>query len=218
MPTDDYEKINLLVGLTLSMWSTMESRLADTFCALVCAERTPTDAALIVFRETRDFGQRAKLLRKAFDQTLFDDRFNEARKELQKKLSRLLTLSELRNKFAHGVCFAEDDKTAHFYPYFIYSLHTRQKHLREQGFASGAIARFEMWTVEETHQKHSDLHECIALVSQVEDLVINCYREHREFILQKPRSLLSLGIPFDQPEAMPLAHAERQPNDQTPPK
>ena len=192
-----YEALYGLVGMCLSNWAAHESRLADSFCALVCAEGTPTDGALATYFATRGFRQRTELIYRTFNQVLFHSEFDEPRKELRKALDRLLEVASTRNKIAHGIIIQLDtDEEPFLYPYYVNTINIRHNFLRESGFHEGRIESFKKWNEEAVADKLESIWGAQEHVIQIENLILNAFAEGRNTLLKTPRAMQASGLPF----------------------
>lgn len=185
-----------LVGFALSQWAEVESELADFYCALVCADGSPVEGALTTWTTLTDVSTKINVTRKVMNQVLGDNRFNDFRADCKRKFTRIGTLSETRNKIAHGkVTYFPAVEITVFLPYYNRTAWWREEEHRIRGLSGGTLFEHERWTRDDLQQKVNSLEEALNLAVEVKQNLAKIFLdpEHREFLAKKPRMILNLA-------------------------
>lgn len=158
------------------------------------------DGALATFHAITTIDLNLTLVTKVLDQVLFQDELESIRTNFKKRINRIRTLNEIRNKMAHGrvvLQAGQDDGLPRFAPYYIEAADARAKHLFLKRGLTSVVRRQEFWTLQELLQKEKDLEEGRTLsLSLIEDQR-KLHQTHRGILRRAARLSLDQGIPYD---------------------
>lgn len=186
------------IGRALTTWAITESELSEYYCMLVCGENAPADGAITTFYELRSFDERKNLISKCLDQVLYPDQFNTFRKDAKNKLNRIQTLSQVRNKIAHGAVLEHRDVGEFlFYPYFIDAIGFRQRGLTKlYGSHPSTVKKPITWSLKELSKHAKSLEAAHAIAKDLIAALKEQYEENSELLKDTTRMLLRPGLPF----------------------
>lgn len=199
-PTEAVESTHyyIQVGRALTTWAITESVLSEFYCMLVCGKNTPADGAITTFSELRSFDERKGLISKCLDQVLYPNEFNTFRKSAKKRLNRIQTLSQIRNKIAHGAVLKHHEVgRILFYTYYMDATDHRQRGLAKMHGGPPSIVKNPIkWDLSELAQKAKSLEEAHALAKDLVSELSEQYKENSELLKGTARMLLRPGLPY----------------------
>jgi len=186
------------VGRALTIWAITENTLSEYYCMIVCGCMTPAEGATTTFSELRSFDERRNIIAKCLDQVLYPNQFDTFRKESKKKLNRIKTLSETRNKIAHGATIKDlDSGSVDFYPYFVRAHNVRQEGLEKKlGHYPSTVKNPLIWTRNELTKKVDSLLEANSIASDLLSTLDGLYEENSKLLKDTTRMFARQGLPY----------------------
>lgn len=202
------------VGHGLSLWYAVEEDLTYFYAAIVAMGGSPADGALTTFQALTTLDQKLTIISKVMSQVFFPDRMEPFRTAAKKKLNRIRTLNEIRNKLGHGrvvISRIEGEESPLFGPYYVEAAQVRAMHLEKGGEITSVVSRQEMWTHDQLVAKVKALWEGRDLSKALLDDLRTIFANEKNTLEKATRLTLDLSTPYapSPPESAPQYEQER---------
>lgn len=187
------------VGQALSIWYQVEENVTYFYASLMGPEGGFSDGAIATFQSLHTLDQKITLAIKVMSQVLYQDEMESFRTSAKKRLIRIKTLNETRNKIAHGrIVWNEFGayETPKFGPYFIRAAFMRADFMKAKKIATSVVSQPELWSLPELVERVESLSEGRTLSIDLMGDLREALSANADILRKAARLLLDPGIPY----------------------
>jgi len=188
--------MHLAVGSALGVWGGTESLVTEFYLHLVCPPNVPVEGALSTMGEIREFSARVNVINKALGQILFTDKFIDFRSEMKAGFKKLSSISEQRNKIAHGTTIEYYGDNV-FVPYFSGIAMLREQRLRRTKKFTSQVKAFEIWSASELIIRCHEIRDSQLIIVGLLESLCDLYSARGDEISALNHLSLPNGLPVN---------------------